>query len=203
MVKREKISYKEQLKEFLDSGTTKAKVTKVVLCTLAVASLPAIVVAGAAMGNAVQIFTMFDKKKYKKRQIDTTLTNLRRRKLVEYVSDKNGVTTVRITNKGESTLKRFAIDVLKVPEQKKWDGKWRMVMFDLPVRFSKARNSLRFKLKQLGFVQFQKSVWLYPYPCEDEILFVAGHYKVGKYIEFLEVSSLSNDFSFRKKFNLI
>ncbi len=203
MEKRKNISYKEQLKEFLDSGTTNAKVTKVVLCTLAVASLPAIVVAGAAMGNAVQIFTMFDKNKYKKRQINTTLTNLRRRKLVEYISDKNGVTTVRITHRGESTLKRFAIDVLRVPGQKKWDGKWRMVMFDLPVRFSKARNTLRFKLKQLGFVQFQKSVWLYPYPCEDEILFVADHYKVGKYIEFLEVSSLSNDLGFRKKFNLI
>ncbi len=198
-----KISYREQLKEFLDSGTRNAKITKVVLCTLAIASMPVIVGVTVAMGNAVQILKMFDKKKYTKRQISTTLTNLKKRKLIEYISGKNGVTTVKITKNGESILKRFAIDIIKIPKPKKWDGRWRIVMFDLPVRFSKARDSLRFKLKQLGFVQFQKSVWLYPYQCEDEILFVADYYKVSKHIEFLELNSINNDMKFKKHFSLL
>jgi len=203
MHEKKNITYKEQLQDFLDSDTRNAKITKVVLCTMAIASIPLILGTAAAMGNAVQVFSMFDNKKYQKRQIATTMANLKQRKLIEYVSNKNGITTVRITQKGNTLIKRFAIDLLKIQKPNKWDGKWRIVMFDLPIRFSKARDSLRFKLKQLGFVQFQKSVWLYPYPCQDEILFVGDYYKASKHIEFLEVISLSKEIKFRKHFKLL
>ena len=202
MQRKLKISYKEQLQDFLDSGTRNSKITKVVLATLAIASIPLILGTAVAMGNAVQVFSMFDSKKYKKRQITSTVASLKQRKLIDYISDKNGVVNVRITQKGKSVLKRFAIDVIKITKPNKWDGNWRVVMFDLPVRFSKARNALRFKLKQLGFVQFQKSVWLYPYTCEDEIIFVADYYKVKKYIEFLEVKSISSSLKLKKHFGL-
>ena len=43
------------------------------------------------------------------------------------------------------------------------------------------------QLKDLGFIQFQKSVWIYPYPCEEEILFVADFYGVRKHVEILQV----------------
>jgi DNA-binding transcriptional regulator PaaX len=75
-------------------------------------------------------------------------------------------------------------------------------MFDLPVKYSKTRNSLRFKLKQLGFIQFQKSVWIYPYPCLDEILFIVDYHKIGKYVEILEVSHLLREEKFIKSFKL-
>jgi DNA-binding transcriptional regulator PaaX len=93
--------------------------------------------------------------------------------------------------------------MFKINKPQKWDGKWRMVMFDLPVRFSKARNALRFKLKQLGFIQFQKSVWIYPYSCKEEIAFVSDYYRVGRYVELLEISSINNDLKFKKHFKLL
>jgi DNA-binding transcriptional regulator PaaX len=195
--------YLEKIKNFLDSDKTEAKITKVALGVVAIAGALGVVFLAASMGNAVQAFSMFKKsKKYSKTQIKSAMTNLHKQKLIEYVSEKNGETIVRITIKGKSRLKSFAIDSLEISKPKQWDGKWRLVMFDLPIRFRKARESLRYKLKQLGFKQFQKSVWIYPYSCTDEILFIADHYQVGKYVEILEVTNLLRDERFKKMFDL-
>ena len=195
--------YLEKIKNFLDEDTLESKITKVTLGVIAVAGSLGIVFLAIGLGNAVQVFSIFKKsKKYSKTQIKSAMTNLHRQKLIEYISDKNGVTIVRITQKGKLVLKSFSIDLIKIQKPKQWDGKWRLVMFDLPVKYTKARNSLRFKLKQLGFIQFQKSVWIYPYPCLDEILFVADYYNIGKYVEILEVSNLLNEERFKKSFNL-
>jgi len=193
----------ERIKDFLDQDTLEAKSTKVALSVVAVAGVLGVAFLAVGLGNAVQVFSMFRKsKKYSKDQIKSAMTNLYRQKLIEYVSDKNGITTVRITQKGESKLKSFAIDLIQIPKQNKWDGKWRVIMFDLPVRYRKGRESLRLKLKQLGFVQFQKSVWIYPYPCSDELLFIADYYKIGKHVEILEVSSLLHDYKLKRHFAL-
>ena len=193
----------ERFKDFLDSGTTKSKITKIALIAIAIGSVPVIVAGGAAMGNAVRVFKIFDKnKKYNNRQVYNAFIGLKRNKLIEYVSDKSGVITVRITRKGESKLKSFEIDCVQVKKPKTWDGKWRVVMFDLPIQYTKVRNSLRFKIKQIGFKQLQKSVWVYPYPCIDEILFVADYYKVGKYVEILTAEEILNDSKLKQAYNL-
>ncbi len=188
----------ENFKKFLQSGSSKAKVTQIILVSLAVGALPIIVGGALAMGNAVQLFN----KNYKRKQINNALAGLRRRKLIEYVSDKNGVTTVRITSKGKTRLKSFSMDLLSIDKQAKWDGKWRVVMFDLPIQYTKVREYLRLKLKQLGFIQLQKSVWVYPYPCTDELLFIADYYKVKNYVDILVVEELVNDEKLRKYFDL-
>jgi DNA-binding transcriptional regulator PaaX len=190
-------------KEFLESGSSKAKLTQVVLVAIVLGALPFVVAGGVAVGNAVQIFNKKNKsKKYTNKQINNAITNLKRQKIVEYVSDKNGVTTIRITKKGESKLKSFSIDLLSIKKPAKWDKKWRVIMFDLPVRYRQARNALRFKLKQIGFIQLQKSVWIYPYPCEDELLFIADYYKVKQYVDILLVEELLNEDKFIRHFDI-
>ena len=156
------------------------------------------------MGNAVQVFKMFDSsKRYSKTQIRSAIDGLKYQKLIEYVSDKNGKTIVKITKKGETRLRAFDIELMKIKKPKKWDGKWRLVMFDIPMRFNKGRESLRFHLKQLNFFQFQKSAWIYPYPCEDEIIFIADFFKVGKYMEVLTVENILRDEKIKRHFQLI
>lgn len=193
----------EKFRDFLDSGTTKANLTKVGLAVLAIAAIPGLVFIAASMGNAVQVLNQFNKKKkYDKRQISNIFSSMKRQRLIEYFEDKDGKTIVRITKKGQSRLRAFEISLIKIKQPKKWDGKWRVVMFDLPIRFNKAREALRWKLKELGFVQFQKSVWAYPYPCEDEIIFIADFFGVGKYVEVLVVESILRDEKLKKEFNL-
>ena len=196
--------YFSRFRKFLDSGTRKAQVTQVVLCVLAVVSMPALVFVAAAMGNVVQIFEQFESSKhFSKKQIRNSINHLRRQKLIEYVGDKNGKTIVKITKKGEIKLRAFAIDLIEIKKPNKWDGKWRLVMFDIPIRFTKGREALRYHLKELDFLQFQKSAWIYPYPCEDEVIFIADFFGIGKYVEVLTAENISREEKLRKYFKLI
>ena len=196
-------TYSERLKDFLNSDTPKAKLATIALCVLAIASVPILIIGAGALGNAVQVFKMFNgSKRYSKRQIQSAFENIKRQKLVEYVADKDGKTIVRITIKGKTRLRAFDIELMKIKKPKKWDGKWRLVVFDIPMRFTKGREALRYHLKNLGFFQFQKSAWIYPYPCEDEIIFIADFFGVGKCVEVLIVESILRDEKFKKHFRL-
>ena len=199
----EKDGYLERLKGFLDSDIKEAQIATVALCVLAVASLPVLILGASVMGNAVQVFKMFERsKKYSNKQISSVFDSMKSQKLIEYVGDKNGQTIVKITKKGESRLRAFDIELMKIKKPSRWDGKWRLVMFDIPMRFTKGREALRFHLKKLGFLQFQKSAWIYPYPCEDEIIFIADFFKVGKYVDVLTVENILRDDKLKKHYNL-
>ena len=198
-----KEGYLGKLKDFLDSDINKTKIAMIALCVLAVASLPMLIFVAASMGNAVQGVKMFNgSKKYSRKQIKSALENIKHQKLIEYICEKDGKTTVKITEKGETRLKAFAIDLIKIKKPKKWDGKWRLVMFDIPIRFTKGREALRYHLKDLNFFQFQKSAWVYPYPCEDEIIFIADFFGVGKYVEVLTVEDILRNEKLKKNFHL-
>lgn len=200
----DKEGYTDKLKDFLNSDTTEAKIATVALCVLALASLPVLVMGAAAMGNAIQCFKMFEgSKRYSKKQISSAVDSIKRQKLIEYVSDRDGKTIVKITKRGESKLRAFAINLIEIKKPKRWDGKWRLVIFDIPIRFTKGREALRYYLKKLDFYQFQKSAWIYPYPCEDEIIFIADFFGVGKYVEILTVENVLRDAKIKKYFGLI
>jgi len=76
---------------------------------------------------------------------------------------------VELSPKGFKKLKKLSAEI-KIDRPKKWDKKWRMVIFDVPEKFRSSRNSLRFKLLSLGLIKIQKSVYVYPFPCTDEIV---------------------------------
>ncbi len=203
MNKEREEGYLEKLKDFLDSDTKEAKIANVALCVFAVASLPVLIMGASVMGNAIQVFKMFNgSKKYSSRQIRSAVESIKRQKLIEYICDKDGKTVVRITKKGKEKLRAFSIDLIKIKKPKKWDGKWRLVMFDIPMRFTKGREALRYHLKELNFFQFQKSAWIYPYPCEDEIIFIADFFGVGKYVEILTAESILREDKLKKYFHL-
>ncbi len=195
--------HSERIRNFLESGTPKAKITKVTLCILALASMPALVFFAAATGNAVQVFGKFKtSRRFTQEQIRDSVKYLKQQKLIEYVADKRDRTIVKITKKGKSKLREFDIELIKIKKPKKWDRKWRLVIYDLPLRFKKAREELRWKLKQLSFFQFQKSAWVFPYPCEDEIIYITDFYGIRNYIDILIAESVLNDGKLKKHFSL-
>lgn len=54
--------------------------------------------------------------------------------------------------------------------RKKWDGYWRVVAFDIPEKERKTRRLIRGKLYELGFRQFQRSIWISPLPVRQPVL---------------------------------
>jgi len=61
---------------------------------------------------------------------------------------------------------------MEIKKTSQWDRKWRIVFFDIPEKHRRARDALREKLKEIGFREFQQSVFIQPYPCTDEINFL-------------------------------
>jgi len=91
---------------------------------------------------------------------------------------------------------------MKIKPMKKWDGKWRFVMFDIPDKRRKASNALREKIKEMDFLQFQKSIWIHPYIINDEIEFIADIFNIRQYIKIGEMINLDNDKQLKSKFKL-
>ena len=77
-----------------------------------------------------------------------------------------------------------------------------IVMYDIPHELKKERDWFRRHLIKFGYEMIQKSVWVYPYECEDELLFVAEMYYVQKYIEILTVEKLLHENLLKRKFRL-
>jgi len=199
MQEEEKDLFKK-LKIFVSSKEGQKKISKIVLATLGIATLmSAIIVAPTAVAV---VGGLFGNKKYTRKKLSSAINGLRHQKLIEYIKDKNNQTIVRITTKGKSRLRAFAIEAMEIPEPRRWDGKWRAVIFDIPVRFRKGREGLRHKIKDMDFFQLQKSIWVHPYPCEDEIIFVADFFGVGKYVEILTIESLLHARKLHKHFSI-
>ncbi len=133
------------------------------------------------------------------------MDNLKRRKLIKVISEKGDYIKVELTNKGAKRVKEFTFETLKIKKPKKWDRKWRVVIFDIPIqpkRLNYARAALREKIKELGFYKLQKSVWIHPYPCEDEILLVGEIFGVTRCVEILTVEKLLHEEKVKNYFNL-
>ena len=202
LIKTENIPV-EKLRKFIEQDTVSANMTEVTLTILLISLASGMAMLAPIMGNAIKLFKYYGKdKNYSRGKINNAMSYLKAHKMIEHVADKGGIQTIRITKNGFSRLRKFSLDIVKIKNQPKWDGKWRIVMFDIPVRFSKARHAFRFKLKDLGFIQFQKSAWIYPHPCFDDIVFIADYFKVWKYVEIIETSSMSDDRKLKKYFRV-
>ncbi len=89
----------------------------------------------------------------KKSVLSQAIKRLREQGLIELISDKELVLRLTDSGKDKALWKKLAL------RDEKWDGKWRLVIWDVPEKRRLARDLLRFKLKQIGFIQWQKSVW--------------------------------------------
>lgn len=80
---------------------------------------------------------------------------------------KNEKPYFRLTNQGCKRLIRdFPLLALR---KKKWDGKWRVVVFDIPEKERRLRAYLRQKLLELGFGMMQESVWISPLDVAEDL----------------------------------
>lgn len=123
-------------------------------------------------------------------------------RIIEYKEKEDGSLEIVLTKKGEKRALKFQIDEIKIKKPEEWDDKWRVVIFDIPEKKKKAREALRNKLKELGFKELQKSVFVLPYECEDEIDFIVEVFEIRRFVRFMRVDSFTNEEQFKLKFNL-
>ena len=191
----------EKIEKFLyEDDSVSATAAKFILAALALGS---IAFAGALAPNLFRHFGSYKKsKKFSRKQFDYAIYNLKKRKLIEVIQEKGDCIKVQLTNTGKKRVREFCFDALAIKKPKHWDKKWRIVIFDIPVRKNRAREALREKIKELGFFQLQKSVWIFPYPCEDEILLVAEIYEIIPYIEIITAGRILHENKLIRFFDL-
>ena len=107
-----------------------------------------------------------------------------------------------VTIRGKYMLSEEKIWSLTIPYQKHWDGKWRMVLFDIPAKKSKQRESFRLRLKELGLVLYQNSVWICPYPLEKTIRAISDFYMISDCVLFVVAEKLNGENKLMQTFGL-
>lgn len=91
----------------------------------------------------------------KKASLAQALKRLREKGFIERVTEKDeGKIILRLTEAGREFLL-----LEKSDDEIEWDGKWRVVVFDIPEKQRTIRNILRSRLKMWGFSPWQQSVW--------------------------------------------
>ncbi len=114
---------------------------------------------------------------------------------------ENGEKFISLTDKGERKLDYYKL-LEKKENPQKWDGKWRVVIFDVWENTRMKRDILRFEIKNFGFLQLQRSVWIYPYDCAEFIKLLKTDLAFGKNVRYLVVERLDHDERLRKRFGL-
>lgn len=122
---------------------------------------------------------------------------------ISWKEKSDGVCEVIITKQGIGHVKLLDLENLTIKKKYKWDGKWCIVFFDVPEKERKARNTLREKLRDLGFYEMQKSVFVLPYECKDEINFVVSVLNIKPYVQYAEMTNPTNELELRQFFNFI
>lgn len=114
--------------------------------------------------------------------------------------ENDGKKFYKLTKAGEAELAR--VKTYEVPRPKKWDGRWRIVCFDIAQARSAQRTLLRQKLQQIGFERLQDSVWVFPYDCEDLVKLLKTDFGVGKEVLYIIADGIENDRGLRGRFGL-
>ncbi len=115
---------------------------------------------------------------------------------------KDNEKRICLTQKGLEEIAKYKIKLKS--EKMKWDGKWRIISWDVPEEARNDRNYLRRKLHWLGFKELQKSLWVFPYDIKDEVKELMNAYKkelMGD-VRFLSVEKIEDDSDLKQYFNL-
>ena len=130
-------------------------------------------------------------RKRKWRRFKDDLYYLKRRGFISMARNSDGSYRVKSTVAGRQQAAKYKLDDIFIKTPKKWDKCWRLVIFDIPTTKQKARLALLAKLKGLGFIMLQKSVWVHPFECHNEIIVLAKAFGVSRHIQQLTCNKVS------------
>lgn len=136
-------------------------------------------------------------------KVKASLSSLAKQGLITF-ENRGGKRYVRITDAGK---KRLVLEQRKAESLAsrgtKWDGRWRIVMFDIPEKRRRTRDNLRTIMKGAGFVRFQDSAWIFPYDCEDLVTLLKADLRLGNAVRYVIADTVENDVPLRAQFGLM
>ena len=134
-------------------------------------------------------------------RVKTALGRLAANGLVTF-EEREGKRYARITEVGKQVLEFESLRDKALRKPRRWDGRWRVVLFDIPERRRRVRNQLRRFMQEFGFERLQDSAWIYPYDCEDIIALAKANFRIGADALYMIVEQLERDKHMREHFGL-
>lgn len=145
----------------------------------------------------------FRKEKISKKQIRRVLKNLEKKEII-HLKEKDDKVYVYLKDKNNPLLLKYStkrlLDFKK--REKKWDGRWILVFFDVPEIQRNKRDYLRRFLDKLGFYRYQKSVYVFPYECKNEVNLIKKIVEGGKYIKYLVTEEIEDEDTIKTFFKI-
>ncbi|OGG53804.1 CRISPR-associated endonuclease Cas2 [Candidatus Kaiserbacteria bacterium RIFCSPHIGHO2_01_FULL_53_29] len=173
-------------------------VQRALLGTIGMAGVIALI---AIAPNAIAAFGLLGRNKYRfKNQSDNVLTRLKQQGYISF-EERNGERFARITDAGRHTLLRNGVALSK-KIRFRWDKRWRVIIFDIPEKRRRVRDTLRETMKSFGFYRLQDSVWVYPYDCEEIIMLLKADLRLGGSVLYMVVEKIENDKHLKETFGL-
>lgn len=191
-----------KLEKELKARRKRANIQKAILSGIATVGLLSVAVLAPNALQALKFFGIEPKTKWQKYNINHSIKRLKDHGFICFETNSRG-TFARLTPKGEDKLRKFELLDYKLKKPKKWDGKWRLLTFDIKEERKGTRDKIRFTLKRIGFLRLQDSVWVYPYDCEDLVTLMKADFKIGKDLLYLIVDTIEGDTKIKNYFKLL
>ncbi len=183
------------------TATERVDYRKIILSSLA---LTGVVTMAIFAPNAIQAIKLFDNRKrhHLPYYLRGKAEKLKDQGHIRFIN-KSGTTYIEITAQGLSLLERYRIEELLLEARnRKWDGQWRIIIFDIKEYRRGVRDQLRRELASFGFVRLQNSVWVFPYDCEELIILLKADLKIGRDLIYIVSNKVEGDVLLRQRFGL-
>ncbi|HBR79400.1 MAG TPA: hypothetical protein DEA46_03165 [Candidatus Moranbacteria bacterium] len=145
-----------------------------------------------------------DWKNIREDNFDRSFSVLAKEKFIEEKILPNGLVKLTLTKKGrkEAGILTLLKGISSFKKPKKWDKKWRIVIFDIPEGDRIFRRILRQHLRALYFFKVQQSVFISPYPCEKVIADLTRIYSANKYVKIIIAIKIDDEKRIKKHFSI-
>jgi len=172
--------------------------TKEILLTFTDAILTVTGCFSKSYKDKIDLSNYLENRSIDRQDLSRKIYRLKKQGLIrKFVENKKSF--IELTNKGREKIK-CDINNLVAARPKIWDKKWRIVIFDIPEKDRAARDFVRRQLYRLGFIQIQKSVFIYPFECSKEINLICDHSGARKYIKYMITEIIEGEQDIIKKF---
>ena len=155
-------------------------------------------------GKQLKVLREFDREwnNIPNQTINNAIASLYEARFIEKKKQENGTMEIIISKNGIHRALIENINIMKIKRPSKWDGYFWIVLFDIPEKRKRIRDTLRFHLKKMEFYELQKSVFVLPFPCVKEIKFIAEYYNIRKHIRIIEARSIDHEKEIMNHFKL-
>jgi CRISPR-associated endonuclease Cas2 len=155
------------------------------------------------IGELIKLILKYKRVKIREKNLKRALKRLEKKEIIS-LEGRGDKVKVYLQEEGKATVMEYSIKAILdfKKKEKKWQGKWFLVFFDVPEIQRNKRDYLRDFLRKLGFYRYQKSVYVFPYECKKEIFLIKKIVEGAKYMKYIVAEELEDEEMIKTYFRL-